>query len=216
MKTLVVGANGQIGRHVTQLLQEEDEHEVVAMIRNEEQKDYFESKGIQTTVADLLDSVESLKQTVEGFDAVIFTAGSGPKTGADMTLRIDLDGAAKMIKAAEVAGVGRFLMVSAFQANNRGNWNEEIVYYYVAKHFADKELKRSKLAYTIVRPGGLVNDPGTEKIKIGSKDLIERGTIPREDVARVLVSCLDTESTQYKSFDLISGDQEVEAALNDL
>lgn len=86
----------------------------------------------------------------------------------------------------------------------------------MAKHFADKELKRSKLAYTIVRPGGLVNDPGTEKIKIGSKDLIERGTIPREDVARVLVSCLDTESTEYKSFDLISGDQEVEAALNDL
>lgn len=79
MKTLVVGANGQIGRHVTQLLQEEDEHEVVAMIRNEEQKDYFESKGIQTTVADLLDSVESLKQTVEGFDAGHFHSRIGPK-----------------------------------------------------------------------------------------------------------------------------------------
>ncbi|MBR7553952.1 SDR family oxidoreductase [Allobacillus sp. GCM10007491] len=216
MKTLVVGANGQIGRHVTQLLKEAGNHEAVAMIRSEEQKDYFESKGIQTTVADLLDSVESLKQTVEGFDAIIFTAGSGPKTGADMTLRVDLDGATKMIKAAEVAGVNRFLMVSAFQANNRENWNEKIAHYYVAKHFADEELKRSKLAYTIVKPGGLINDPGTAKIKIGSKDIIERGTVSREDVARVLVACLDKKSTEYKSFDLISGDQGVEDALDQL
>ncbi|MFC0015768.1 MULTISPECIES: SDR family oxidoreductase [Allobacillus] len=216
MKTLVVGANGQIGRHVTQMLKEEGKHEVVAMIRNEEQKNYFESKGVQTIIADLLNSVESLKQTVEGFDAVIFTAGSGPKTGPDMTLRIDLDGAAKMIKAAEVAGVNRFLMVSAFQANNRENWNEKIAHYYVAKHFADEELKRSELAYTIVKPGGLINDSGTGKVKVGSKDIIERGTVPREDVARVLVSCLNKKSTEYKSFDLISGDQEVVDALDEL
>jgi uncharacterized protein YbjT (DUF2867 family) len=39
----------------------------------------------------------------------------------------------------------------------------------------------SDLQYTIVKPGGLLDGPGTGKIQVAEK--LERGTIPREDVA---------------------------------
>ena len=37
MKVFIVGANGQIGRHLTNMLHESSEHQVRAMVRNEEQ-----------------------------------------------------------------------------------------------------------------------------------------------------------------------------------
>ncbi|GGB38741.1 hypothetical protein GCM10011409_15320 [Lentibacillus populi] len=48
-------------------------------------------------------------------DAVIFAAGSGGSTGADKTLLVDLDGAAKAVEAAEKQGIKRFIMISALQ-----------------------------------------------------------------------------------------------------
>nr|MDH3082707.1 NAD(P)H-binding protein [Bacillus subtilis] len=83
------------------------------------------------------------------------------KTGYDKTPLVDLDGAAKAIEAADIAGIKRFIMVSALQAHNRENWNEALKPYYVAKHYADKILEASGLTYTIIRPGGLRNEPGT-------------------------------------------------------
>ncbi|GEL77711.1 SDR family oxidoreductase [Tenuibacillus multivorans] len=215
MKVLVVGANGQIGKQATEFLHDYDEHHVRAMVRKEEQLNEFKEKGIEAVLADLEGSVDQLTQAAEGCDAVIFAAGSGGQTGADKTLLIDLDGAIKMVEAAEKAGVERFLMVSALQAHNRDNWNEKIRHYYVAKHYADKALVASSLNHTIVRPGGLLNEPGTGKIKVAD-DLPERATIPREDVARVLVASLNQEKTFNRGFDLLSGDQSIEVALNSL
>lgn len=56
------------------------------------------------------------------------------------TLLIDLDGAGKTIEAAEKAGIDRFIMVSAIQANNRKSWHDNILPYYAAKHYADRVL----------------------------------------------------------------------------
>lgn len=133
------------------------------------------------------------------------------KTGADQTLLIDLDGAVKTIEAAENLGINRFIMVSAFQANNRENWNEAIKPYYVAKHYADRALLQSSLTYTIIRPGGLVNEPGTGHVAAAEE--LERGTIAREDVAQTILSSLIEENTYNRSFDLITGDTPIPQAL---
>ncbi|PMC39132.1 NAD(P)-dependent oxidoreductase [Bacillus sp. UMB0899] len=214
MKVLVVGANGQIGQKLTEMLNTHEEHTVLAMIRNQNQKEVFANKGIETVIADLEGSVTELQQAIKGCDAIVFTAGSGGSTGADKTLLIDLDGAVKTMEAAELAGVDRFIMVSALQANNRENWNEAIKPYYVAKHYADRVLMQSNLTYTIIRPGGLLNEQGTGKISVGEK--LERGFIPREDVAKTIVESLTNEHTKNRSFDLVAGKDPITEALNNL
>lgn len=215
MKVFVVGANGQIGKQLVHLLHKSDEFTVRAMVRKEEQKEAFEKDGIEAVLADLEGTVEHIAEAAKGCDAIVFSAGSGGHTGADKTLLVDLDGAVKTIEAAEQLGIDRFVMVSAFQANNRENWNKKIRHYYVAKHYADRILMESNLNYTIVKPGGLLNEPGTGKISIG-ENMQERATIPREDVARVLFEVLGANNTFRKSFDLVSGDVEIKKAIQNI
>jgi uncharacterized protein YbjT (DUF2867 family) len=214
MKVFVVGATGQIGKHLLNLLQKSEQHTVRAMVRKEEQAEELKRQGIDVAVASLEGSVEDIAEAAEGCDAIVFTAGSGGSTGYDKTLLIDLDGAAKTVEAAEQAGITRFVIVSALQANQRENWNKEIVPYYVAKHYADRMVVTSNLDYTIIRPGGLLNEVSTGKV-LASENL-ERGSIPREDVAKTIYASLDAQQTFKKSFDLISGETQIEEALKNI
>jgi uncharacterized protein YbjT (DUF2867 family) len=107
MKVLVVGANGQIGNQLTHLLQDHEGYTVKAMVRKEEQAATYEAAGIECVLANLEGSVEELADAAKNCQAVVFAAGSGGATGYDKTLLIDLDGAAKMIEAAEQASVSR-------------------------------------------------------------------------------------------------------------
>ncbi|WP_088006314.1 SDR family oxidoreductase [Indiicoccus explosivorum] len=211
MKVLVIGANGKIGRQFVRMLAEDGRHTPKALIRKKEQKEKFDKLGVESVVASLEGSVEDLASAMEGMDAVVFTAGSGGHTGPDKTLLIDLDGAAKAIEAAGRLNTGRFIMVSAIFADRREHWTEEMAPYYVAKHHADNILRASGLNYTIVRPGGLTDDEGTGKVSAAYH--LDRGVIPREDVARVLLHSLENEKTYNKSFDLLTGNDSIENAL---
>lgn len=214
MRVFVVGANGQIGAQLIQLLKESEEHTVKAMVRKEEQKVVFEQKGVEAVLADLEGSVEEIAKAASDCDSIVFTAGSGGHTGSDKTLLIDLDGAVKTIEAAEKANIKRFVMVSALQAHNRENWNENLKPYYVAKHYADKILMQSNLNYTIIRPGGLLNESGTGRISIGEN--LNRTTIPRQDVAKTILASLNEVHTYNRSFDLVSGEDNISDALKKL
>ena len=213
MKVLVVGANGKIGRILVNKLQNDNDFQVRAMVRSVEQANELNERGVEAVVADLEGSVEQISKAMKGCDAVIFTAGSGSKTGPDKTLTVDLDGAVKTIEAAEANSIKRFVMVSALQANNRENWNMKIKPYYVAKHYADRILMNSDLQYTIVKPGGLLDGPGTGKIQVAEK--LERGTIPREDVASTIIEVLREPKMIRQSFDLVSGDLTIKEAIAD-
>jgi uncharacterized protein YbjT (DUF2867 family) len=214
MNVAVVGANGQIGKQVIGLLKESSEHTPRAIVRKEEQARAFEQDGVQSSLVDLEGTVDEITHGMKGADAVVFTAGSGGKTGADKTLLIDLDGAVKTMEAAKQAGIDRFIMVSALQAHNRENWNESLKPYYVAKHFADRALEQSGLTYTIIRPGGLLNEAGTGKVTAGEN--LSRASIPREDVAGTIVASLDEERTFNKGFDLITGNDGIEEAVRNV
>ncbi|MFD1064650.1 SDR family oxidoreductase [Oceanobacillus locisalsi] len=212
MNVVVIGANGQIGKHLVKQLHEHDQHEVTAMVRKEGQKKELEDRGIHAVLADLEGSTSDLETAIEGADAVIFTAGSGGKTGPDKTLLIDLDGATKSMEAAKNVNANRFVMVSAIQAHNRDSWGDSpIKPYMVAKHFADKTLMHSGLDYTIVRPGGLQNEPGTGKVLVGEN--LERGNIPREDVAATIIEALEAKNTYEKGFDLTVGEDTIHEAV---
>lgn len=215
MKVLVVGANGQIGKQLVNLLHESDSHSVRAMVRSEEQVESFNKLGVEAKLADLEGSVENIADAAKGCDAIVFTAGSGSHTGADKTMLIDLDGAAKTIEAAEEIGIDRYIMVSAIRADNRSSWGEGTPSYYMtAKHHADKILERSNLNYTIIRPGGLLNEPSTGKITAAEN--VALGSIPREDVANTIFASLTEANTFKRSFDLVSGETGISGALKRL
>ncbi|MFK3958598.1 SDR family oxidoreductase [Guptibacillus hwajinpoensis] len=214
MNVLVIGANGQVGQKVVNLLDNNKDHSLKAMVRKKEQADELANRGIESVVASLEDSVDTISEAMKGSDAVIFAAGSGGSTGSDKTLLVDLDGAVKTIEAAEKLGIKRYVMLSALQAHNRENWSEALLPYYAAKHYADKALEASSLDYTIVRPGGLLNEEGTGEVSIAEN--LGRGSIPREDVAEVIVSTLMKQNTIRRSFDLISGDSVINQSIESL
>ncbi|GAS84312.1 SDR family oxidoreductase [Paenibacillus amylolyticus] len=214
MNVLVIGANGQIGKFVVEQLVQEGKHKVTAMIRKPEQADMLKELGANVVIGDLEGSVEDLAEAMKDHNAIVFTAGSGGSTGQDKTLLIDLDGAVKTMEAAEQQGISRYILVSAYGADQREKWSESIKPYYVAKHYADRVLFASDLNYTIIRPGGLKNEPGTGKIAVGTD--LKPGSIPREDVARVIVASLQEEKTYRMAFDLIAGEHPVDDALGKL
>ncbi|MDO6655259.1 SDR family oxidoreductase [Anaerobacillus sp. 1_MG-2023] len=214
MNVLVIGANGQVGQKVVNLLDHNKDYSLKAMVRKKEQADELANRGIESVVASLEDSVDTISEAMKGSDAVIFAAGSGGSTGSDKTLLVDLDGAVKTIEAAEKLGIKRYVMLSALQAHNRENWSEALLPYYAAKHYADKALEASSLDYTIVRPGGLLNEEGTGKVSIAEN--LGRGSIPRDDVAEVIVSTLMKKNTIRRSFDLISGDSLITQSIGSL
>ncbi|WP_215142903.1 SDR family oxidoreductase [Exiguobacterium qingdaonense] len=212
MNVFVIGANGQIGRQFVEKLHDEGKHQVTAMVRKEEQLEDFKSKGYNAVLGDLEGSVEDLQKAIDGMDVIVFAAGSGGSTGADKTLLIDLDGAAKSIEAAQANGnIKHFVMVSALKAEDRSAWPDSMRPYYVAKHHADRLLEESGLTYTIVRPGALTDDAGTGKVNTQFEG---SGEVPREDVASFLVHVLhDHSNAQNKAIDLIKGDIPIEETL---
>jgi uncharacterized protein YbjT (DUF2867 family) len=112
------------------------------------------------------------------------------------------------------AGVRRYVMVSAISAGRPAEWSEQMRPYYEAKAESDRRLEESGLDYTIVRPGGLTDDPGTGLVTVGTD--LEGGQVPRDDVAAVLLAVLGTPSSIGKTFELVSGDTPIEEAVRSL
>ena len=207
MKVLVIGANGQVGHQLVEKLKDKG-HQPVAMVRKEEQVEKFKEKGIDTVLGDLQ---KDFSHAFEGVDSVVFAAGSGGDTGADMTVLIDQEGAIESVDNAEKAGVKHFVMLSSMGADAPKD-AEQMQHYLYAKHRADEHLKASGLDFTILRPGMLTNDSGTGKVRLfeGGTEIAE---IPREDVANVLAHIVDTNKPEGKTYYLHEGDTPVEDTL---
>src|SRR5690606_36937619 len=105
--------------------------------------------------------------------------------------------------------------VSSIGAGGRDQWSEKIAHYHAAKFYADRALEASDLNYTIIRPGGLLNEAGTGKVSI-TPELEQFGNVPREDVASVITASLEEEATYRKAFVLISGEESIPEALKKL
>jgi uncharacterized protein YbjT (DUF2867 family) len=128
---------------------------------------------------------------------------------------MDLGGAVKLIEAAKQNGISRYVIVSSMGADDPPPGDEVFAVYLQAKAAADQAVRESGLEFTIVRPGGLTNDPGTGRIE-AAESLGRRGRIPRDDVAATLAAALDDPATVGKTFEILSGEEEIAAALRSL
>jgi nucleoside-diphosphate-sugar epimerase len=212
MKVLIAGGHGQIALELTALLSERGD-EVHSLIRNpDHEADVLERGAAQAVLCDLeTDDVERVADAVEGMDAVVFAAGAGPGSGSERKETMDYGGAVKLMQAARDRGVRRYVMVSSMGADAEREGDDTFDVYQRAKGRADEELSRSGLAFTIVRPGGLTDDPATGKVFLSESG--ERGTIPRADVASVLAAALTAENTEGKVFEAVSGQTPIAEAV---
>ncbi len=202
-KTLVIGANGQIGRLLVTLMVEQ-QLPVRAMIRSSDQAAYFQQIGAEVVIGDLEQPLSD--DAFMGCDKVVFTAGSGGKTGADKTILVDLWGACKAVEMAIKNQVKQFVMVSAQNAGDPDNGNPAIKHYNICKHFADQYLLGSSLPFTILRPGKLINDAATGKITTQTPEDKAQRIISRADVAQSILHCLTHDNTINRITALYQGD----------
>ncbi len=203
---LIAGAHGQVGQHVTAILGESD-HEGRAMVRDDDQVEEMESQGADETVVS--DLTATVSHAVEDCDSIIFAAGSG----GDDVYGVDRDGAINLIETAEEAGVDRFVMLSSMGADDPKSGPDSLEDYLTAKAEADEYLRQSGLEYTIIRPGELTNESGVGTIEVGDDIGLDAGDIPREDVARTLVIALEHDALVGETFEILSGDEPIEEAL---
>jgi uncharacterized protein YbjT (DUF2867 family) len=209
VNVVIVGGHGKIGMRLEKLLAERGDSPR-GIIRKTEQADDLEEIGAEPIVLDI-ENVE-IDDAVAGADAVVFAAGAGPGSGPARKLTVDYGGAVALAEAAIAHGIKRYLMVSAIGANHPERWTDEMKPYYEAKADADKFVMESGLDYTIVRPGGLTDDPGTGKVDI-AEDLGRSGSVTRDDVALVLAELLRADNTIGKAFDLLNGETPVAEAI---
>ncbi|RNF38695.1 SDR family oxidoreductase [Planococcus salinus] len=215
MNVLVIGANGQVGQKVVKELADSS-HNAIAMVRKEEQVDKLKELGADKVV--LGDLENDFSDAFEGAEAVIFAAGSGGSTGADKTMTIDLWGAVKAAKLAEEKGVKRFVQLSSMGTPTPDAADDSFKPYLVAKRVADDMLQSTNLDYTIVRPGALTDEEKTGKVEVSAEGFssMEGRSIPRADVAHVLVGVLERPNTTHKVFELLQGDHSCDEALSSL
>jgi uncharacterized protein YbjT (DUF2867 family) len=215
MDVVVAGGHGKIGLRLLRLLAERGDRGR-GIIRNPDHAEDLERAGAEPVVADM-EALEAadLARHVEGADAIVFAAGAGPGSAPERKQTVDLGAAVKLVEAARTAGVERYVIVSSIGAQNPASGGEQMRPYLEAKAGADEALAASGLAYTIVRPGSLTDDPGTGLVDL-STELGRRGPIPRDDVARVLLACLDTPETAGVTFEAFAGEREIELAVRSL
>src|SRR3954471_23007970 len=201
MDVAIAGGHGQIALQLGRLLSSEGSR-VRGIIRNPAHAADLEDAGVEPVVFDL-EHDEDLFSVIGGADAVVFAAGAGPGSGAERKLTMDRDGAVKLIDACRQAGTRRYVIVSGMGARPGVTGDGVSQVYLRAKFEADEALRASDLDWTVIRPGGLTDEPGSGLIALGEE--LSRGSIPREDVAATIRLVLPSPNTIGKSLDLVSG-----------
>ncbi len=214
MRVVIAGGHGQIALLLEKELADRGD-DPVGIVRNPDHTADLEKVGAEAVVLDLEQAdVAAVAEVVKGADAVVFAAGGGPQSGAERKETVDKGAAVLLADAAEQAGVRRYLMVSSMGTENADPDSDDVFQVYLrAKKAADDDLAARDLDWTIVRPGRLTDGDATGRVQVGS---LPRGEVTRADVAAVLAQALTSDSTVGKTFDLLAGQQTVEAALSDL
>jgi uncharacterized protein YbjT (DUF2867 family) len=158
--------------------------------------------------------VVGLIRSPERADAVVFAAGAGSGSSAERKLTVDRDGAIKLLGAAASAGAPRYLMISSIGAEDPPDGDDVFSVYLRAKAEADAALEGSDREWTILRPGGLGDEPGTGLVRIDTTP--HHGHVPRDDVAAVLDALLQNPDTARLVLYLSSGRDTVSSALEEI
>ena len=209
MRVAIAGGHGKIALLLARLLADRGDA-ALGLIRNREHAEDVRAAGAEPVLCDL-EADDDVAAAVAGSDAVVFAAGAGPGSGAERKWTVDYGGAAKLVEACRAAGIERYVMVSSIGADPDAPGDDAFAAYLRAKGRADAELAASGLAYTIVRPGPLTDDPPTGGVTLGPD--VPRAPITRADTAALVAACLASPASAGRTFVAVNGDTPIEQAL---
>ena len=189
------------------------DHTVRALTRSPDNHAQLLDAGAdEVTVGDLLVEGEAAT-AVESIDAVLCAVGTPLGLAAVGGPLVDGEGTINLIDAAESAGVERFVLETSIGVGDSRS-GVPLVFRLVfdafgildAKGRAEQHLRESSLTHTIVRPGGLTNDPAGGELLIAEGGDTVSGTVSRADVARLMVAALDTPESEGRTFEVVARD----------
>lgn len=216
MRVVIAGGHGQIALRLTRVLSAAG-HDVVGVVRNPDHEIDVVAAGGQAAILDLEQAdVATVTDVLRGADAAIFAAGAGPGSGNARKDTVDRGAAALFADAAEQAGVRRHIQVGSMGADRADSLTDDASFtvYLKAKWAAEEDLRARDLDWTVLRPGGLTDDPGTGKVHLADKT--GNGRITRDDVALVLAGLCETPAAIRRTLELVAGDTPVREALDNL
>ena len=226
-RVLVTGATGRTGSLVVQKLhQRPNEFEAIAFARSEAKaKTLFgNTKGFAfgdindpSTLHSALDGIQALVILTSAVPLMKASTQPGERPEFDFEPSgtpeaVDYIGQKNQIDAAIDAGVEHIVLVGSMGGTNEkhplnqlGNGN-----ILVWKRKAEQYLIDSGIDYTIIRAGGLLDKPGgVRELLVGKDDAFLNHppngiptSIPRADVAEVVVQALQTPNARNKAFDI--------------
>ncbi len=211
-QVFIIGGAGQVGQRLSKLLSERGHH-IHALNRNKDKDELLRQLGASPVSGSLTElDATSLATHIKGSDVVVFTAGAGGKGGPEMTNAVDGEGLKTAVTAALIAGVSRFLLVSAFPEASRGKFVSDTFENYMhVKKMADVALSESELDWVILRPGLLDDKHGTGHVRAGLA--IPYGSVSRDDVAATLTEIIEQPSVTRVIIELTEGDVPVREAV---
>jgi nucleoside-diphosphate-sugar epimerase len=173
MKTLVTGATGFVGSHLTEALRRRGD-EVTALARSASKAAALAPLGVRVVPGDLHDRA-ALQRAVEGQDLVYHVAGVvAARSEADFMVA-NRDGTRNLVEALEATGPGRLVLVSSMAAAGptikgrplRGDEAPRpVTAYGRSKLAAEQAVTGSGLRWTIVRPPMVYGPRDLEVLKV--------------------------------------------------
>jgi uncharacterized protein YbjT (DUF2867 family) len=205
MILLVVGATGSIGH----LVVEEAIRQgciVRALVRNPGKAHELPSQ-VRVVVGDVT-RPETLSDSVDGVDSVVFTLGSdgAGKVGAE---NVDYGGVRNVLRALGKR-TARIVLMTAIGITNRTGAYNRATESHDWKRRSERLVRASGLPYTIVRPGWFdYNRPDQHRLMLLQGDRRQAGdpsdgVVTRRQIAEVLVHSLISNRATRKTFELVA------------
>jgi putative NADH-flavin reductase len=208
MKILIIGGTGGTGKQLIKQALEEGHH-VTALVRNPEKLKMSDPR-LKIIKGNVLDP-DAVRQAVKEQEAVLSVLGHKKYF---IKTNILSEGTKNIVKEMEGEGVDRFICVTSLGI---GDSRFKLGLYYtlfvipviVFFYFRDKEKQEriicnSKLNWTIVRPGQLINTKKRGRYKHGANvgNYILTKLISRADVAHFMLSQLKDDTYRCKAVGL--------------
>jgi len=207
-RVLVAGATGGTGQELLTQIRNTGVT-VRALTRSAGNVVELERRGVnEVVVGDLFEPTDAV-DAVSGCDAVLCAVGTAPGPRMITGPLVDRTGVSNLITAAIGEGVEHFVYESAIgvgssQAGMALPFRLLIWRSLRAKLASENALRTSELTYTILRPGRLTNDLATGEVLAGEGGDTVKGSIPRADVARLMVAALFTPTARDRTFEVVS------------
>ncbi|MEC4805638.1 MAG: SDR family oxidoreductase [Jaaginema sp. PMC 1079.18] len=228
-KVLVTGATGRTGALVVEKLQRLPEEFVVLGLARSPAKVEERFGSTEGFIFGDIRDRSTLETALEGCDALVILTSAVPQMKAPpspgerpefdfepggMPEDVDFHGQVNQIDVAKAVGITHIVLVGSMGGtqenhplNRMGDGN-----ILVWKRQAEEYLIHSGIDYTIIRAGGLLDKPGgVRELIVGDNDELLAHppddiptSIPRADVAEVVVQALRQSNSHNTAFDIIS------------